>query len=95
MSGTSAGSVYELPLVDGMNPPMVFHYLLEFLLKNCLTARRIDPKMLDNPYASKVNENPEELQRELLAAYAKLEQQEKQEHRLLEEIRKYNPQFRL
>ncbi|XP_069612672.1 bridge-like lipid transfer protein family member 3A isoform X2 [Ranitomeya imitator] len=45
--------------------------------------------------SQKLPDSKKELQRELLAAYAKLEQQEKQEHRLLEEIRKYNPQFRL
>ncbi|XP_075709677.1 bridge-like lipid transfer protein family member 3A isoform X6 [Rhinoderma darwinii] len=37
----------------------------------------------------------EALHQELLAARAKLEQQQKQEQRLLEEIRKYNPQFHL
>ncbi|XP_073522544.1 bridge-like lipid transfer protein family member 3A isoform X3 [Phyllobates terribilis] len=45
--------------------------------------------------SQKLPDSKEELQRELLAAHAKLEQQKKQEHRLLEEIRKYNPQFRL
>ncbi|KAM3934390.1 bridge-like lipid transfer protein family member 3A isoform 2-T2 [Leptodactylus fuscus] len=40
-------------------------------------------------------DSKEELQQELLTARAKLEQQQKQEQRLLEEIRKYNPEFHL
>ncbi|XP_044144114.1 UHRF1-binding protein 1 isoform X3 [Bufo gargarizans] len=40
-------------------------------------------------------DSKEALKRELLAALSKLEQQQKQEQRLLEEIRKYNPQFHL
>ncbi|KAM4046685.1 bridge-like lipid transfer protein family member 3A isoform 2-T2 [Anomaloglossus baeobatrachus] len=45
--------------------------------------------------SQKLPDSKEELQRELLAAHAKLEQQQKQEQRLLEEIQKYNPQFHL
>ncbi|KAG8588928.1 hypothetical protein GDO81_006159 [Engystomops pustulosus] len=40
-------------------------------------------------------DSKEELQKELLAARAKLEEQQKIEHRLLQEIRKYNPNFQL
>ncbi|XP_075051859.1 bridge-like lipid transfer protein family member 3A [Mixophyes fleayi] len=49
---------------------------------------------IDNT-SGELPDSKEELQRELLATRAKLEQQRKQEQLLLQEIWKYNPQFRL
>ncbi|XP_063810977.1 bridge-like lipid transfer protein family member 3A isoform X2 [Pseudophryne corroboree] len=49
---------------------------------------------LDNT-SDELPDSKEDLQRELLAARAKVEQQRKQEQLLLQEIWKYNPQFHL
>ncbi|XP_018104782.1 UHRF1-binding protein 1 isoform X2 [Xenopus laevis] len=50
---------------------------------------------LANEEVSLLPQSKEELQRELIAAQIKLDQQNEQQQRLLQEIRKYNPDFQL